>query len=215
MIMKDKNKTKKLLVMLSLIIVAVLLLFIKLFFTPKNKLILLNVNPKNNQENISTTPVINFSFNQEINNQGWTVQTTPEVSFSLETYQKTLTLKTERPLELNTGYLIEITNKNYNGFFYRLGFKTIGEDQTPSPTPNPEKTRKHYENLAKETYKDMPLFDYMPCREKNFSMDYISPLTLLVTLKKDTPEARREVLEWIEEKGIDPSTHQINWKVQR
>lgn len=59
-----------------------------------------------------------------------------------------------------------------------------------------------------------PLFDYIPFKTENWSINYLKPLEFLVTLKTDTPEIRQEVLDWIESKGVDPKTHKIEWKIK-
>lgn len=67
--------------------------------------------------------------------------------------------------------------------------------------------------IRKEINQDYPLFQYIPYKSTNWQIDYLKPLVLEVKVKKDTPEIRQEVLNWIKSKNIDPSTHQINWKV--
>ena len=81
----------------------------------------------------------------------------------------------------------------------------------PVATPDP-KIREYYKKLDEDTYRGYPLFDYTPYETTNWKITYLKPLILVVTLKKDTPEVRQEVLDWIKSKGVDPSTHKIEWK---
>jgi len=67
--------------------------------------------------------------------------------------------------------------------------------------------------IRKEINQDYPLFQYIPYSSANWQIDYFKPLALEVKLKKDTPQVRQEVLNWIKAKNVDPSTHQINWVV--
>lgn len=71
-----------------------------------------------------------------------------------------------------------------------------------------------YESVRPEILKNYPLFDFIPNKTNNWKIDYLRPLVLEIVLKKDTPEIRKEVLDWIESKGVDPASHQIEWKIQ-
>lgn len=71
-----------------------------------------------------------------------------------------------------------------------------------------------YENIHDKTLELYPLFGNTPHRTTNYSLDYSKPMILEVKLKKDTPEIRQEVLNWILLKGVDPKTHTIIWKTQ-
>ena len=73
-------------------------------------------------------------------------------------------------------------------------------------------------DFNKEVGRDLtnyyPLSAYLPYKTNNFSLGYTNSLTLIAVLKKDTPEIRQEVLDWISSKKIDPSTHKIIWKIK-
>lgn len=83
---------------------------------------------------------------------------------------------------------------------------------TIKPTSGPIGTPNFYENIRPEILNNYPLFDYLPYKTDNFIVGYSSTLTLKITLKKDTPEIRQEVLDWISSKGVGPNTHKIIWK---
>lgn len=73
--------------------------------------------------------------------------------------------------------------------------------------PNFQKT---LENQIKDEY---PLFKNLPYGNSDFVIQkYLDVLILEVILKKDTPEVRQQVLDWISSKGVDPTTHTIIWK---
>lgn len=99
---------------------------------------------------------------------------------------------------------------------------TIPPSPTSSPTPYPTVkptpeaigTPNFYEKIRPEILKNYPLFDYLPYKTENYTVGYTSTLTLKITLIKDTPEIRQEVLDWISSKGVDPNTHKIIWKNQ-
>lgn len=67
------------------------------------------------------------------------------------------------------------------------------------------------EEILKGLKEEYPLRDYVPYIAENFAIDYLKPLSLKVFLKKDTPGVREEVLAWIRSKGVDPTTHRIDW----
>jgi len=73
-------------------------------------------------------------------------------------------------------------------------------------------TSNFYEKKRPEILTNYPLFDFIPYKAENYSIDYLDPLILEVVFPKDTPETRQEVLDWISSKGVDPKSHTIIWK---
>jgi len=90
---------------------------------------------------------------------------------------------------------------------------------TQLPTPLEEKGRGDpdmYEKLQIETQNKYPLLNLTPHRESNWTLDYIGPLRFEITVKgKLTEEIKTEILTWIKNQGVDPDTHQIDWKTSR
>jgi hypothetical protein len=67
--------------------------------------------------------------------------------------------------------------------------------------------------IAKEQYEMYPLLDYMPYSNEDFSLNYLEPLVLIVKIKGVEREAIMEQVKyWIKSKGVDPATHEIEWK---
>ena len=110
--------------------------------------------------------------------------------------------------------------------FFLFGSKQIEKPQEEIPTPTPEtpfvieQTGKGDPNalqrLEEETVKGYPLFPNTPHRETNWTLDYIAALRLEVTVKGAITEAiKTEVFTWIKSQGVDPDTHQIDWKTTR
>ncbi len=65
---------------------------------------------------------------------------------------------------------------------------------------------------AEEVYNNYPLIRYMPYSDDDFAINYDSPLVLRVKIKSPDIEATKiKVLQWIEDKEIDPTTHEIIW----
>jgi len=85
---------------------------------------------------------------------------------------------------------------------------------TPTPVIQPLDGRgDSQEKILKDLEKRFPLQKFLPYTEENFTLGYIGPLFLKITLKKDAPEIRQGVLDWIWSKGVDPATHQIKWEI--
>ena len=89
---------------------------------------------------------------------------------------------------------------------------------SPSPNVNQSTTnerRGEYnfrETINTEILQAYPLFNFIPFKTKNWSIDYTNKMELTIILKQDTPEIRQEVLNWITDHGVDPQTHKIIWK---
>lgn len=88
----------------------------------------------------------------------------------------------------------------------------------PTITSEPELegvgTPNFYEKIKPKILESYPLFDHIPYKTDFYLIDYLDPLILEVILKQDTPETRKEVLDWISTKGVDPESHTIIWKTQ-
>ncbi|RJR25583.1 hypothetical protein C4578_01260, partial [Candidatus Microgenomates bacterium] len=153
-----------------------------------------------------------FVFNQAVSSQDFIVSTYPVFNYLIENKdQNSISIKPTL-LKYSTEYKIELKHERIENFYGVLTFTTTKAPKTPEY--DEKQTEKFYEQLEKETYEDYPLFDHIPYYGKDFSIDYLKPLTLEVVLKKETQETREEALEWIRSKGIDPSTHKIEWKYQ-
>lgn len=114
---------------------------------------------------------------------------------------------------------------------WRLFFFQTKPPTTPSPIPTPTSPvfrpspfptaapssppgrGDSPEDIMKSIQRKFPLYDFLPYWTENFQIDYVAPLTLEVQIKNDTPQTRQEALDWILSKGVNPSTHQIQWKV--
>lgn len=205
-----KDRRIKLLIFLSLI--AGVLLGIKLIIPKETKPELIDTSPKNNQEQVKVISSLIFTFNQSVNSENFNILVFPNFEYSL-TNKDDYSLEIKPVLlEYDTSYQVELKNNKFESFYSVLKFKT--EKAPEALEYNKEEIREFYEQLEKQIYTDYPLFDYIPYYGEKFSVDYLKPLVLEVILKTDTPETRQEVLNWIKDKKVDPSTHKIEWKVK-
>jgi len=91
------------------------------------------------------------------------------------------------------------------------------ETRLPTPTPTFIKKQKEQgdspEELIKSLKQEFPLVEFVPYQTDEFSVNYQAPFHLKVKIKKlkDLEAIKQEVLNWINSKGVDPATHQIDW----
>lgn len=83
----------------------------------------------------------------------------------------------------------------------------------PSPTSFPKEVGDSPADLLKSLKTKFPLIESLPYKTDRFSIDYKAPLSLKVEIKvaTQTAEIKKEVLDWIKTKGVDPSTHKIEF----
>lgn len=80
------------------------------------------------------------------------------------------------------------------------------------PTVPPKADPKYYEEINDLFLKRHPLAPYLPFENEDFAIDYIGPLKLVVELKTATQSAKQETLDWIQQQGVDPQSHEIIFK---
>lgn len=212
-----KNK-RTIIIIIILALLATLLFALKIL--TKNILAVVDSSPKNNQANIVLNQVVKITFNQNIKNE-FQITFSPLTTFKTKIIENTLEIIPDKPLIENTQYKITILNSRLKNFSFELSFKTISQktilEITPfkiTPPPTYEETKKYYDDWSKEIHQNEPLYDFVPYKTETYFVYYTAPLTLTVITKKDTPQIRKEISDWIISKGIDPETHQINWKVK-
>jgi len=67
--------------------------------------------------------------------------------------------------------------------------------------------------IAKDQYEKYPLLDHMPYSSEDFALNYLEPMVLIVKIKGTEREAIMEQVKyWIKSKGVDPESHEIEWK---
>lgn len=186
-------KNKKL-VLFLVIIVFVLLIINLLLKTSQKRLTILNVRPK---ETTSIKLNQSFQFLFNVTPQDLTIETTPFFTFQKSIQDNWLIIKPKEKLQLETNYTIIIKQNDkevYKHFFTtRKALETeIAEEET------------------KETLELYPLINYLPLDNNKYHLTYSAPLVLKVTIKSGSQEEiRKEVVNWITSKGVNPITHQI------
>jgi hypothetical protein len=81
-----------------------------------------------------------------------------------------------------------------------------------SPSPFVEQ-KKYFDQQIDETKRLYPLIDWLPIDNERYHLTYANPGVLEITIKSGTQEEiKKEVVDWIRSKGVDPSTQQIVFK---
>ena len=87
-----------------------------------------------------------------------------------------------------------------------------------SPTPEPETSSSGdslgttEEALIEELAGKYPLTAFLPYPDKRVVILYVDVLTVEATIDPQSGITQTEVLNWIDDQGIDPQSHQIIWK---
>lgn len=83
------------------------------------------------------------------------------------------------------------------------------ETLSPSPAKRPTETEGTEED-TRQTLKLYPLIEYLPINNERYHLTYTDPFELTATIKQGgQEEIKKEIINWIISKNIDPSTHKI------
>ena len=153
---------------------------------------------------------VEFVFNQEVfSSNVFKVQISPAPSAGFEIINsfpstKILT-QTLGGLLPTTQYTVTISDSK-GASIKTWSFTT--SNQTPESSS--AEVKKIQKQTINESY---PLFDFVPYKTQEFSIDYSDRLTLEVKINgRKTPQIISQVQSWIQEHGIDPSIHTIIYR---
>ncbi len=154
------------------------------------------------------------------------VKITPSVNFEKIVADDQLKINFLPPLEQGS-YFFEIwyQEKQLYSWSYKLPEEEeeiispqptakISPFQEISPTPlsgagNPREV----EEIVNRLIRYYPLIKYLPFENNDFAANYLGPLKLGVKIKgQDKTRIKQEVLDWIQDKGVDPGIHEIVWQ---
>lgn len=213
-IINFKDRRVRLITFLGLLTAVFLAIKIYIVLNPLTPNVILTV-PTDQAQGVALNSEIKITFDQEIPQDGWQAVPSPGISAINQISKNEMIIKPGQPLTPSTHYQIEITNPKFKKFFYRFSFTTA------SP-PSPEVIiygrgdSDFYEKSEKFYQEKYPLLHFLSENPSFFwSLDYTGPLKLEVQLVKDTPAIRKEVLGWIASHQVNPTTHQITWKVRQ
>lgn len=191
--MKIQPKTLIIILILLIIVLAALNLFKK----PYQPLQVISVSPLNSAEDVDLDVPLEIRFNREPTT--FSVLSQPEIDYSPQTSDTTLTLVLNQPLKPKTQYSLTVLSqgKTISSWSFTTRLFTEGEA---------------IEEEIKITQETYPLIDFVPYETENFRIAYEEPLYLRVKIKKkNVSTIKKEVLDWIRSKEVDPQTHQIEW----
>lgn len=173
---------------------------IKLLPKKPEKLVVSGISPQEKENIPLNLDKISIFFNRLPKPEEIKITIFPEIRHQTIFTENRLNLKLLEKLKPEEKYIIEIYHSS-GEFLYSFSFETEKPTQTLS---NPQFLPQKIEEMNQK----YPLLPHLPLRSENFDIDYLGPLKLQVLLKKGTKE---EVLNWIRSKGVDPTTHQIEW----
>lgn len=167
-------------------------------------------NPSNGQANVYPGEIlISFTSSKPIlSKNAFDVQITPTIPHYL-TYENSyptneIKARVTGGLKPATAYTITVSDQN------KKILATSSFTTSASPAESSTGLVIDEEKRINEQY--FPLFAYVPYVTKDFVLDYTDKLTLEITIHRGTKDrVAPEVLAWIKSKGVDPSTHTINY----
>jgi len=113
-------------------------------------------------------------------------------------------------IEAGVRYVWKVSGKG--AVIYEWEYKSSDlteEEKMSRGTGDPEAI----EMIARDQYAKYPLLDYVPYSNEDFSLNYLEPMYLIVKIKGSERAAIMEQVKyWIKSKGVDPASHEIEWK---
>ncbi len=170
----------------------------------------LSTTPANNQLNVYPGEIeISFTLDQDIpSDKAFSMEISPAPPFGVRytnTFPgKTITAQVLGRLKDSTLYTVKIKNSS-NQEVYSWRFTTSNETVEASSAQVAE----YEKQLAKDYY---PLSSFTPYISERFEVGYQARLELNAYIKDpDVQAVKNEITSWIKSKGVDPSTHKINY----
>lgn len=123
----------------------------------------------------------------------------PEIDYSLQTDDQTTTFVLNHSLKPETKYNLSLLSEGETIYFWSFTTRSQTESEL-------------IEEEVETALKTYPLAEFLPYETDEFQIAYEGPLYLLITIKKGVVEERKqEILNWVRFRGVDPTTHQIEW----
>ena len=120
----------------------------------------------------------------------------PTIDFATQVENNLISLILNQPLAANTDYRIVVLAGKKEIFSW--SFTTRAQTESEAIIEEMETDQQDY-----------PLAALLPYKTKNFEISYEGPLLLRVVLKN--ANQKKQALDWIQSKEVDPNTHQIEW----
>lgn len=204
---------KKAIIIVAVIIFIIIIISFSLSLINSNDFKVISTTPTNGSQNIPTGEMsITFTTDKPVKSiDDYTITIDPPLEFGSKLLTdfptQTVTNLVLGGLSKNTTYTVTVANRHTNDIT-SWSFTTSNEQ----PESSTAAFNEEQEQLKEDYY---PLFDTLPYETDAIKMDYSDRLTLQVKIKKinqDKDVIKKEVEDWIREKGVDPSTHTINYE---
>lgn len=171
---------------------------------------IIETSPQNGQKDVDAGEItISFTATRLLSSRKeFSIAITPSLPYSWKETSvfpsEIITFQILGGLAVNTNYTVSVKN-NQGDIVYSWTFTTASAPGSSSS--------RLMEETEKNTIKNyLPLFEWIPFSNQDFSIDYTDKLTLEVVVKNpDMEKVKADVVTWIRSKGVDPSTHTINY----
>lgn len=165
-----------------------------------------SVVPADRASNVSIASPILLFFDKPIEEKNLNVSLLPEeeLDLSLSPEKINLTAKPRQPLKFSTSYTLRVVYLPSKKIILTSSFTTGGAQGSPEVIEENKK-------IQQEKY---PLAPFSPPSGAHFYFVYTGPLKIKVYLGTNPEESKKEFFDWLKTKGIDPTSHQIEWIFQ-
>lgn len=193
------TKNRRLFVVLFFIVFLLLIQFFfsSLFSLPKIK----SVFPADNAINISPKQTVTILFEKNINQDLLKVKIKPSTPINISFNKNQLVISPKNYFNSGTKYSLILSAVRNGKDYFQTSFTTVFPQGDSGSSLEAQK-------ITKEEY---PLAPFSPPDTARFYYTYAGPLKITVYLVGDQTVAKKEFLDFAKEKGVDLSTHQIQY----
>lgn len=190
--------------LIGLGVITLILFIISLIIRPTTPLpVVVKTSPLERSTKVNYFDPISFTFNQDVDPNLLKLSSIPEENWQLKPLNtKNVSFSSAQYLQVNTGYNLTLTYNNQP--IHTLTFTTLPQQSDP----------RYVQEVNNELKRDYPLAVKTPLERPGFTVVYIKPLTLEITLKEGVEE-RSEIInavrDWVKENGLDPDSHSYSF----
>lgn len=199
-------KPRTLIIIFAIIIVFIVTLVVYLLQKGRQtELSITNSVPQDNATEASVFNPITITFNQSVDAKNVTVFSDPSENWTVSQTGDSTTIRIdhEKYLSVATKYelAISVSNKSVG----KITFQTAHEKNDP----------RLLQDLKSDLDNKYPLASQTPYQTPNYRIIYVAPLTLEIDITGSiaAEDAIAEVKSWVQQQGIDPTTHKYTTKI--
>ena len=197
--MESLKKNRTIFILLTFLVLLLIIQFVfnLIFGSPK----VISSIPPDSATNVPLKQTFVLEFEKSFNKNILEIRFVPSVIFETSFKDKSLEITPKTGFSLQTKYTLVLKDKRKNKDFFKTDFTTIQSQSSPEVSENAK-------NITKKSY---PLAPFSPPDNANFYFLYTGPLKMNVYLKGNQESAKKEFEDWVKSKGIDLTTHKIQY----